>query len=71
MEGGLADEDATANPDDSVRIFGKFNSMFPSLADVFDDEEDFMAYLTGFGILTLAAAVVLSRYLRLKIAESS
>ena len=37
--------------DNSVRIFGKLTSMFPSIVDVFDDEEDFMAYVTGHKVL--------------------
>ena len=39
--------------DNSVRIFGKLTSMFPSIVDVFDDEEDFMAYVTGHKVLRL------------------
>ncbi len=56
--------------DSSVRLFGKLASTFPSISEIFDDEEDFMAYFTGFGILTLAMAIIISRYVRLKLTES-
>ena len=59
-----------AEPDSSVRLFGKLSSTFPSISEIFDDEEDFMAYFTGFGILSLALAIIISRYVRVKLAES-
>ena len=43
--------------DNSVRIFGKLTSMFPSIVEVFDDEEDFMAYVTGSKLVRVSARI--------------
>lgn len=69
--------------DDSVRpelvsgIFGLFSSKCSTFFDhfrrsaiyfdIFDDDDDFLAFSCGLGILSLLFAIVLSRYLIAKI----
>ena len=63
------------NDDEPESPFSDFLEMFENFrtssifSDIFDDDEDFLAFSAAFGIIFLLFAVVLSRYALAKITK--
>ena len=50
----------------TIRAFDKFYSWFPAFLDMFPDEETFLNFAFAFVLLTFLAALIASRFIKIK-----